>query len=266
MIVKDKNKDVWREIAIECMKVLKVQSTAVLLFVKENKENRMNLALLQLTKRILINIRAILDLAGISYKNEGALLFKLPVGLLLRNSLMDCLTGLHILKQDDMSLNHLLEKLNHDYVSALFEEFEVYRDKICFSDFSNEFAEQIYTMSLEDTFSHYFDINVDFKDSGSFKERSRWKVEPQSKYIPESIKVDTKLSKIHELLSKDSQLSNCSNSIYAYYKYFSQWEHFSESGTGDAFAGFGEDNIKIPMAFSYINTALDFMLNNTNKG
>ena len=48
--------------------------------------------------------------------------------------------------------------------------------------------------------------------------------------------------------------------LFAYYKYFSQWEHFSENGTGDILANFGEDNIKLPMTFGHISQALDYLL------
>lgn len=214
-----------------------------------------------LTKRILTNLRAILELAIVSYNNDGNHLFKLPVGILLRNSITDCIIGLYFKKQDDVALRQILEKLNHDYVNALFEEFEVYRDKISFSKYDDEFAEHIYTLSLEDTFFHYLEFNEKRKDSGTFKERSEWKVKSQKKYLPKSVEGKTHLKNMHQILSKDSQLSSCANSLYAYYKYFSQWEHFSERGAGDVFAKFGEDNIKILMIFGHINTALDFILN-----
>lgn len=36
--------------------------------------------------------------------------------------------------------------------------------------------------------------------------------------------------------------------LNAYYKYFSQYEHFSEQGCGDSLAPFGDDNVLFPAA------------------
>lgn len=63
-------------------------------------------------------------------------------------------------------------------------------------------------------------------------------------------------------LSGDPELGGLVCSLYAYYKYFSQYEHFSELGTGDATQDFGEDNIKFPRAFDYIEETLNKMLKN----
>ncbi len=57
------------------------------------------------------------------------------------------------------------------------------------------------------------------------------------------------LKQIMKALSKDSELGRLVCSLYAYYKYFSQYEHFLELGTGNATQDFGNDNIKFPMIF-----------------
>ena len=70
MKTNENNKKVWQEIIIECIKIYKVYGNALIAFVKNNEKTRKNLTMLLLAKRILINIRAVLELAGFSYKNQ----------------------------------------------------------------------------------------------------------------------------------------------------------------------------------------------------
>lgn len=258
----DINKQVWREILIECCRIFETQRKALQNYIKESEHTQKNLVLFLLARRIIINIRAIVELAGVSYKSGGSLLFKFPVGLLLRSCLIDSITGLYMKSQNDIALGHIMKKLDHDYAKALFEELEVYRDKLCSLDFANELIEILYTSSLEDTFLQYFDINDKRKESGDLKERSIWKVSDQNKYLPNGVSVNTDLKNMKKALTNELQFGSCAESLYAYYKYFSQWEHFSENGAGDVLADFGEDNINMPKAFGHIETALSFMLLN----
>ena len=265
METNEDNKKVWREIIVKSITIFKAHLNNLQVFIKKNDKDRKNIVLFLLSRRIITNIRAIAELAGVSYKNNGTLLFKLPVGLLLRNCLTDSITGLYLIKQENVAFEYIMEKLNHDYTRALFEELEVYRDKLSTS-FNDGGLEQIYTSAISDTFFQYLDINDKKKEDGTLYERSVWNVESQEEYMPKGINGNTQMANMARMLSKDIQYGDCAKSLYAYYKYFSQWEHFSENGTGDILANFGEDNIKMSMTFGHINTALNFMLNNTNKG
>ena len=91
-------------------------------------------------------------------------------------------------------------------------------------------------------------------------ERHMRKARNRKEYLTDGKNDDSNIRNMAKALSKDDQLSSCADSLFAYYKYFSQWEHFSENGAGDILADFGENNIKIPMAFGQINHALDFLL------
>lgn len=260
MEVNEKNKQVWHEIIIECFRIYKPQREALLAYTKNYKKSRKNLAIFLLSRRILSNICAIAELAGLSYKKDGSLFFKLPVGLLLRNCLTDCITALYLLKLDDQTVEKTMELWNVDYTKALLEQFEVYRDKISFANFSDELAEHMYTLSIEDNFLHYLDINDEYKEVKPGDERHIWKVKKRKEYLPNGTNEDPNMRNMAKALSKDNQFGSCANSLFAYYKYFSQWEHFSENGTGDILANYGEDNIKIPMTFCHINQALNFLL------
>lgn len=263
MDINDNNKHVWREIIIECISIYEKQKIVLRNFIKECEHTHKNNVSFLLARRIISNIRAIVELAGVSYKNDGTLFLKLPVGLLLRNCLTDSITGLYLIKQDNVTFEHIMEKLNHDYTRALFEELEVYRDKLS-TKFDDGVLEQIYTLSISDTFYQYLDINKKQKIEGTLYERSIWNVESQEEYMPKGINGNTQMANMARELSKDKYFGDCAKSLYAYYKYYSQWEHFSENGTGDILANFGEDNIKMAMSFRHINTALNFILNNKN--
>lgn len=264
METNEDNRKVWREIIVKSITIFKAHLKNLQVFIKKSDKNRKNIVLFLLSRRIITNIRAIAELAGVSYKNDGTLLFKLPVGLLLRNCLTDSITGLYLIKQDNVTFEHIMEKLNHDYTRALFEELEVYRDKLS-TNFDNGVLEQIYTSSISDTFYQYLDINEKQKEEGTIYERSVWNVESQEEYMPKGINGNTQMANMARTLSKDIQFGDCAKSLYAYYKYYSQWEHFSENGTGDILANFGEDNIKMSMTFSHINTALDNILKHKNR-
>lgn len=250
---KDTNKQIWHEILFECCKVYSKHQKGIQFFFKENDKTRKNIVLFLLARRILSNLRAIAELADVSFKNDGSLFLKLPVGLLLRCCFTDSITGLYLTRQDDESFVQIMEKLNHDYAKALFEEMEVYRDKISFANLEEEVVELLYTSNIEDTFLQYFDVNDKRKEDGDLSERSIWRVK--------RIKGNTQMSNMAKALSKDPQFGRCAVCLYSYYKYFSQWEHFSENGIGDVLSNFGDDNIKLPMSFGHINNALCYMLN-----
>lgn len=256
----EKGKEIWREIAIECIKTYSAQRQALSIFVKQNENNRKNIAIFLLSRRILSNIRAIFELAKWSYQHQGNIFFKLPVGLLLRNCLTDCITGLFLLRHDDKNVEQILDLQNHAYAKALFDEFEVYRDKIKFSNFDDVMAEHLYTMCLEDTFIHHLDLNEDYKKIEPLNERNMWKARKRKDILPDFPNEDPHIKNMWKFLNQDTELGSCADSLYAYYKFFSQWEHFSEYGTGDILANFGEDNIKMPMTFDHIKHALQVLL------
>lgn len=112
------------------LNIIKRQGLSLQNYLKQNERNRKNIVLFLVARRIVTNMRAIAELAGVSYKNNGKLLFKFPIGLLLRNCFSDSITGLYLMKQDDVTFNLTMELWNRDYTNALLEEFEVYKDKI----------------------------------------------------------------------------------------------------------------------------------------
>ena len=55
------------------------------------------------------------------------------------------------------------------------------------------------------------------------------------------------------------------NRLNAYYKYFSQYEHFSELGYGDSLASFGDDNVSFPSAIDALEDGLKVIVSIDRK-
>jgi hypothetical protein len=253
------NKKVWHIIIIECVKLIKSRFPTLQSLAEQKNKSRKEVALYEIYRRVMVNIRAVFELSKSAYQNEGSLSMKLPVGILLRNCISDIITAFFLSQKDEKATGQLLDLWNRDYVKALFEEFEVYKDKIDFLGFEDTVNEHIFTMAIEDTYIQHLDLNENYNQIEPGKERMMWKTRKNADYIPDMDKNDLTLKQMAQKLSSDKQVGSCAKNLYAYYKYFSQWEHFSENGAGDAQANFGEDNINLPKVFPHISQALGLL-------
>ena len=68
------------------------------------------------------------------------------------------------------------------------------------------------------------------------------------------------IKRIVEVLRNNQYTAEVSRRLYAYYKYFSQYEHFSESGYGDTLADFDKDNVSFEKAFECLRNGMDMLL------
>ena len=60
------------------------------------------------------------------------------------------------------------------------------------------------------------------------------------------------------------ELEKVATLLFHYYKYFSQYEHFSENGQGDVLASSekdGNDNIHLPSAIRALNSGVEIVMN-----
>lgn len=209
--------------------------------------------LLDILMRQCSNLSAIAVLTKVSVGMGNSILFKLPIGLILRNCYMDCLFGLYLSSVTEADAMEISEVLHIDYAKALFDEFEVYRDKVGgILPFNDEMLEGIYTMNLEDNFLWAYEPNKNYDQIKSCGERFLWKARNKKEVrslVPENeVKNELNIKIVFETLKRIPQYSECAKNLYAYYKYFSQYEHFSESGFGDAIADFSNDNVNFEMA------------------
>lgn len=221
-------------------------------YTQTNEMNRKSVLLISLLSRCLINLTSIAILTKNIVESKGALNLKLSIGIILRNCYMDMLLALYLCDKDDNNIEEIAEVLNADYVNALFEEFEVYRDKVSALGFDDDMIEHMYAMAIEDSYFHYLEPRERIVEVKPGEERYIWKVAPKNQFrtlIPkEKAKLELTLKAIWEDLNSKKIYSNYANSLYAYYKYFSQYEHFSEAGYGNTIASSEDDNIDMVKA------------------
>ncbi len=253
------NERVWKEIAFKCKSVSSSIESNLMEFNKCEDASRRFLTFTNLMRRVECNLRTVYILSVLSLKKYNTRYFKLPVGLLVRSCLMDCIIGVYILKNNDKRCDGIVNLWNRDYVKALFDEYKVYKDRTTLP-FSDELLEHVYTMVLEDTFLNYLDINDKIDKIEHMKERFIWKACDPKDVYSEYKKTDGLLKSMKDELSNDDELGGYMNCLYAYYKYFSQYAHYSEMGYGDALANFGNDNIRFEKVFDYIEDIVQLIV------
>ena len=107
-------------------------------------------------------------------------------------------------------------------------------------------------MCIEDNYLNYLEPNKDTEKIKPGEERYIWKTMPKDKIrtlIPKKVaKRELDIKTIWETLKCNGKYADCATNLYAYYKYFSQYEHFSEAGHGNAIVTNGDDNVNLVKA------------------
>lgn len=83
----------WKEIVLKCKSVSSSLVSAFIEFSKCENKNRRSLTLMNLMRRVECNLRTVSVLSVLSLKKDNTRYFKLPIGLLVRSCLMDCIIG-----------------------------------------------------------------------------------------------------------------------------------------------------------------------------
>lgn len=263
---KSENKQIWRSIDEATINLIQRILSHKNSFSRLSSKDKRQVVLSQLTHRILRNLVGINILVKKSSEHENSVFLKLPIGLIVRNCLMDCILAIYISEKDQDSCEKLILICNHDYIKALFEEYEVYKDKLSgVDDTDDQFGKHMYTLALEDTYLNDFSINEDFKSDSSWCEINMWKTKDYKELYDGCKKADSGIKNIKDKALEQGNHTELVQSLYAYYKYFSQYEHFSQRGNGDSLADFGEDNIKFEKVFTHINSTLTLVFQQVNK-
>lgn len=257
-----KNIDTLKE-WVEVNKLCIHQITDIKQFVKEyiktHAKTRKRHLLVSILMRCSTNLTSIAILTKCMVMSKNPLNLKLSVCILLRNCYMDALLSLYLCDQDECHIEEIAEVLNTDYVKALFDQFEVYRDKLDDIGFDDDFLEHVYTMCIEDNYLNYLEFNEDTEEIKPGNERYIWKAMPKDKIrtlIPKKVaKRELDIKMIWEALKCKEQYADCAKNLYAYYKYFSQHEHFSEAGHGNANVTDGDDNVNLVKAVERLGEA-----------
>lgn len=209
--------------------------------------------------RMFRNLTAVSVLVRVALNHADSTFFKLPVGLLVRNCLMDGITGLNVVRGDEENCNKLLALSHRDYVLAMREQHEVYRDKL--EDvMPDDLIRNNFVLQMEDTFLDTLDLNADFYADGL-----GWKVKAARDVYDGCKASDVKLKSLMEEVADDEEVGECVRKLYAYYKYFSQYEHYSECGNGDSIVPFGEDNVRFEKVFVHLGTCVELMVRNLRE-
>ena len=77
-----------------------------------------------------------------------------------------------------------------------------------------------------------------------------------------------KTKDIVDFLISIPELRKVATRLYHYYKYFSQYEHFSENGQGDVLAASdkdGNDNIHLPSAIRALSAGVEIVMHNHSE-
>ena len=244
-----RNIKTWHAIGREATRLVNALRKAMLDFCKKKRKTQRSLFIMNLIRRMECNVFAVILLAKFSLQRNGSVHLKLPVGLLLRNCFSDCILGLYVSKLPLNELKRYKMTLREEYVKSCLEMEEVYMDKIADLHLPNDVLENLYTLQLEDTFLPYLSIDEEWEVDQS---KIPWKVKVSDKHIT--------IKQMKEALVTDPSLSPVACKLYAYYKYFSQYEHFSDNGHGDSLADFGEDNVSYEKAINALEEGVELLL------
>lgn len=210
--------------------------------------------LMDLIRRTECNLYSSAILARESLKMGSSTYYKLPLGLLVRNCTIDCILALYLSSIPEAEAEEEIAIMNKDYVKALYDQKPVYIDRLKNSGIDPGLATW-YESLIEDNFNRYLKINID-ENAFSFSPLSNKEIRKASA-ISGSLTID----KQFKYLKEHSDVSELSEQVYGYYKYLSQYQHFSENSYGDMLAPYFQDNVSFPGAIKSINRSVDYILN-----
>lgn len=250
------NLKVWREIDRECIETIALVVRNSRRISDSKDACLVNHTISKLLWRMLKNLKAIQLLTNQALHMDGSTFLKLPFGLLLRNCLMDGITGLKIAKDDENTCKNLTDLWNRNYVKSMHEEYDVYRDKLVDSGLDDDTIKGMYALAIEDTFLGELDLDKPYNATPF-----GWDVRECREVYEGCKRKDGELKTLKDDIMEDEQAGSCAATLYSYYKYFSQYEHYSDWGNGDACADFGHDNINFCKAFHHLRTCLVLLIN-----
>lgn len=242
--------EIWRVIAQRSSDIAQRLFKAMLVFCKSKRKGRKRMAVMSLIRRVQCNLATISILAKLSYKKDS-LYLKFPVGLLLRSCLMDIIYALYFHDMKAKEAEEELEVLNKDYVKSLGGRFDVYKDKVSDIGLSEEEMKGFYDSECEDTFIQYLTYEMDGEKLKTKAVKSK-----DLRTLHGSWPENLTIANMVEYVNTKPKQVDIVNRLNAYYKYFSQYEHFSEQGCGDSVASFGDDNVSFPSAIDALEEGL----------
>lgn len=220
---------------------------------------------LLLLYRIYSNLYSSLLLTAQVLKTGKIPFFQLPIGLLLRCCFTDCLFALYIQRAGKKRAYEELDLRTIEYANSMLERKEVYKDQVKSTGkiLDDVFIDHLWELTMEDNFLGQLTLDDNLEELTVIK---------QSK---QQLK-DEGFSRVKSVMTKDvvnfliriPELEKEATRLFHYYKYFSQYEHFSENGQGDVLASSkkdGNDNIHLPSAIQALSAGVEIVMNNHDK-
>ena len=124
----------------------------------------------------------------------------------------------------------------------------------------DDFIYHVWELTMEDNFLGSLTLDV---TPGKLIVRKQSKQELKDEGFSKPKSITTK--DVADFLIKIPELEKVATRLYHYYKYFSQYEHFSENGQGDVLASSGKDgndNIHLPSAIIALSAGVEIMMKN----
>lgn len=257
-----KNQETLKGVSLSCKKILKQLSYFLLMHKDKQKgEDRRISAILNLLYRMNSNIVTVLMISGWSQRHNDTVFLKLPMGVLMRTVLTDIIHAMFFSIISDSEVKKELELLRMGYAYSLLEREEVYKDKVRHVSprMDDSILNMFYYGQLEDNYLDYFD----YDEEEGYCIRKLNKNERKERGL-ERMPTSTMEGKF-SVLQNDPTFAELSKRTYQYYKYFSQYEHFSENGQGDILVPFGDDNVHFPSAMKVIDESIEALMRSLNN-
>ena len=231
----------------------------------QGKMERIEKVKLLLLFRIYSNLYSSLLLTVQVLKTGKISFFQLPIGLLLRCCFTDCLFALYIQRAGKERAYEELDLRTIEYANSMLERKEVYRDQVKSTGMilDDAFIDHMWELTMEDNFLGLLTLDENLEELTVTK---------QSKG---QLKEDG-FSRVKSVMTKDvadflidiPELNSMAKRLYQYFKYFSQYEHFSENGQGDVLASSkkdGNDNIHLPSAIRALSAGVEEVMKDAFK-
>lgn len=228
----------------------------------QGKQERIKKVKVLLLYRIYSNLYSSLLLTAQVLKTGKISFFQLPIGLLLRCCFTDCLFALYMQRTGKERVYEELDLRTIEYANSILERKEVYRDQVKSTGkiLDDAFIDHLWELTLEDNFLGLLTLD-DNQEEITVIKQSKGQLKDAGFSKQNSIKTKD----IVDILVAIPELESVAMRLYHYFKYFSQYEHFSENGQGDVLASMekdGNDNIHLPSAIRALSVGVEEVIKN----
>ena len=228
----------------------------------QGKMERVEKVKLLLLFRIYSNLYSSLLLTVQVLKTGKISFFQLPIGLLLRCCFTDCLFALYIQRAGEERAYEELDLRTIEYANSMLERKEVYRDQVKSTGkiLDDVFIDHLWELTMEDNFLGLLTLDDNLEELTVIKQ-SKGQLKDAGFTKQNSIKTKD----IVDFLVAIPELKSVAMRLFHYFKYFSQYEHFSENGQGDVLASMekdGNDNIHLPSAIRALGVGMEEVMKN----